>query len=164
MALTAIHVPHSPDSGLGSGGGKHRWRGCQLGPANSSKAHAPAPPHTLQLKTVSPYAIQLRYVLVVDSLTEVPRKQKMLKGNLPAVIYHQVYLYTKKAFVLVQPEARTARAPSPPPPINPGVPDSPDGFGERLELMGSEAAGSRRARTAGAWICVSLNSRLERSK
>ena len=29
------------------------------------------------------------------SLGGVPREQKMLKGHLPRVIYHQVYLYTK---------------------------------------------------------------------
>jgi len=38
-------------------------------------------------------AIRLRGV--IDS-GGVPREQKMLKGHLPRVIYHQVYLYTKK--------------------------------------------------------------------
>ena len=30
------------------------------------------------------------------SLGGVPREQKMLKGHLPRVIYHQVYWYTQK--------------------------------------------------------------------
>ena len=33
---------------------------------------------------------------VVSRLGEVPREQKMRKGHLPRVIYHQVYEYTKK--------------------------------------------------------------------
>ena len=32
----------------------------------------------------------------VIKLEGVPREQKMLKGHLPRVIYHQVYLHTKK--------------------------------------------------------------------
>jgi len=32
---------------------------------------------------------------LVGSLGGVPREQKMLKGHLPRVIYHQVYQYTK---------------------------------------------------------------------
>ena len=33
--------------------------------------------------------------LVGSTVGGVPREQKMLKGHLPRVIYHQVYLYTK---------------------------------------------------------------------
>ena len=32
---------------------------------------------------------------MIDLLGGVPREQKMFKGHLPRVIYHQVYYYTK---------------------------------------------------------------------
>jgi len=47
-----------------------------------------------------PYGRQFRrdigvFLQMTDSLGGVPREQKMLKGHLPRVIYHQVYYYTK---------------------------------------------------------------------
>ena len=34
-------------------------------------------------------------IVVIDPGLGVPREQKMIKGHLPRVIYHQVYEYTK---------------------------------------------------------------------
>ena len=41
-------------------------------------------------------ALASRDHTLAGSLGGVPPEQKMLKGHLPRVIYHQVYLYTKK--------------------------------------------------------------------
>ena len=53
-----------------------------------------------QVDNHRPYGRQFRrdigvFLQMTDSLGGVPREQKMLKGHLPRVIYHQVYYYTK---------------------------------------------------------------------
>ena len=67
-------------------------------------------------------------------MIEVPREQKMLKGHLPRVIYHQVYQYTKKK---MKPERK-----------NPGVQES-KGKGAGIVPRGQQALGPR---------CVPFNS------
>jgi len=42
---------------------------------------------------------------LVGSMGGVPRDQKMFKGHLPRVIYHQVYEYTKKKIIPDTPNA-----------------------------------------------------------
>jgi len=42
------------------------------------------------------------FFIQLEDMGGVPREQKMLKGHLPRVIYHQVYKYTKIIWPLLE--------------------------------------------------------------